>query len=103
MECRAREVRQYSVPDRQSNRRLADTADAHDCNQAFIRLEQTPNLKHDIVATDHAAQRGRQVGLSRERVSFRGVPRDRSDEAVALALNVRDILVSKLAVAQCLA
>src|SRR6476646_8630432 len=94
------------MSDRESNRRLAYTASTQNCNQALLRLEQTLDLKNNIVATDHAAQRGRQVGQSRRcaiPVAVRGKARDRRDEAVAVALYTRNELATELTVAQCLA
>ena len=94
------------MSDCQGNRRLAYTASTQNCNQALVRLEPTLNLKDNIFATDHAAQCGRQVGQSRRcatPVAVRGKARDRRDEAVAVALYTRNVLVTELTVAQCLA
>ena len=100
------EVRQRPVSDCQGNRRLAHTASPQNCNQALVRLEPTLNLTNNIVTTDHAAQSGRQVGHSRgctTSVMVGGKASDRRDEAVALALYARNVLVTELTIAQCLA
>src|ERR1700693_1479228 len=94
------------MSDGQSERGLPNAASPQNCNQALFRLEQTLNLTDNIVATDHAAQCGWQVGHSRRcttPVAVRGKACDRRDEAIAAALNVRDIFVAELTVAQCLA
>src|SRR3984893_19299486 len=64
------------------------------------------NLEDNIVATDHAAQCGRQVGHSGRSIAaivVRGKASDRRDEAVAVALYARNVLVAELTVAQRLA
>ena len=69
-------------------------------------MEQPLNLKDNIFATDHAAQSGRQVGQSLGCITAVVVSRkasDRRDEAVAVTLYARDVLVTELTVAQCLA
>ena len=105
-ECRAGEVGQRPVPDCQGNRCFADAARTQNCNQALSGPAQPLNLKDNIVATDHAAQRGRQVGHSRRCIApvvVRGKASDRRDEAVALALQARNVLAAELTVAQRLA
>src|SRR5882724_6583146 len=59
-----------------------------------------------MAATDHAAQCGWQVGHSRGCITFVVVSRkarDRRDEAIALALYARNVLVAELTIAQGLA
>src|ERR1700743_158304 len=93
------------MSDCQSNSCFAYAASTQNCNQALFRPEPPLDLTDNIIATNHAAQCGRQVGQSRGFVALavRGKARDRCDKAISLALHIRDVFVTELAVSQRLA
>src|SRR5271163_4604795 len=92
------EIRRRGVPARDRDRGLAYPAGPQHGNQP-LRLQPRSNLVNRVVATDHAAERGRKVGRPGKRASpvlFCRLPVNRRDKAIAASLYIRDVSIAEL-------
>ena len=93
------------MPDSQRDRGLTNTASAKDGYQA-LRSKQGSDLQNLLVPANHSPQRGWQAGSPGKCVArfvLWGLVRDWCDKAVTSPLNIGDVALTHLPVAQCFA